>query len=117
MGWVFARPSLTLIEVAWRWLFGIPVLAVCWAAGRRILDVLPLDSAGVNNIDSRNPWVAAVQLTDAWTLYRPHVLAVLPTVAWPAALAWVVLSGLGRNLVLKRMEPTLPIRAAASVLQ
>lgn len=70
----------------------------------------------MNNIDFRNPWIAAVQLTDAWSLYRPHVVAALPALAWPAALAWAVLSGLGRNLVLKRMEPGLPFRAVASMV-
>lgn len=45
MGWVFARPSLTLMEVAWRWLFGIPVLAACWIILQRILVALPLDAA------------------------------------------------------------------------
>jgi hypothetical protein len=116
MGWVFARPSLTLLEIAWRWLFGIPTLAVCWIAARRILAAHPLDSAGVADISLQNPWVAAVQLADAWTIYRPSVLAVLPLIVPPAALAWAVLSGLGRNIVLKRMAPRLPIRPLASIL-
>ena len=36
MGWVFARPSLTLLEVGWRWLFGIPLLVVCWVQARQV---------------------------------------------------------------------------------
>ena len=47
MGWVFARPSLTVIEVAWRWLFGVPLLAVCWIEARQILLALPPEAAGV----------------------------------------------------------------------
>lgn len=116
MGWVFARPSLTLLEVAWRWLIGIPLLAVCWVEARRILAALPLDAAGVDNINFQNPWMAVVQLADAWTLYRPHVMAVLPLIAAPAAIAWVVVSGLGRNLVLMRMERSLPFRPLASIV-
>lgn len=116
MGWVFARPSLTLLEVAWRWLFGIPTLAVCWIAARRILAAHPLDSTGVADVSLQNPWVAAVQLADAWTLYRPSVLAALPLIVPLAALAWAVLSGLGRNIVLKRMAPGLPFRPVASIL-
>jgi hypothetical protein len=65
MGWVFARPSLTAIEVAWRWIFGVPLLAVCWMQVRQILAALPLESAGVTAIDPQNPWVAAVQLAHA----------------------------------------------------
>jgi hypothetical protein len=104
MSWVFARPSLTLIEVAWRWLFGVPLLAVCWFLAQRILAVLPPASAGLGNLDPQNPWVAVVQLTDAWALYKPHVAAALRWLLPLAGLAWAFASGLGRNLVLIRME-------------
>jgi hypothetical protein len=110
MGWVFERPSLTLIEVAWRWVFGVPLMLVCWIQARRILSVLPLDSAGLTNLNPQIPWVAAVQLSDAWDLYRPHVAAVFRWLLPLFALAWVVVSGLGRTLVLKRMEPRLRLR-------
>ena len=112
MGWVFERPSLTLIEVAWRWLFGVPFLMACWIGAQRILVALPLESAGVTNIDPQNPWVAAVQISQAWTLYQPHVAAVLRWLLPVAALAWVVLSGLGRSLVLKQLEPGLAFSPA-----
>jgi hypothetical protein len=105
MGWVFDRPLLTGIEVAWRWVFGVPFLAVCWMQAQRILAVLPLESTGLNSIDAQNPWVAAVQLARAWALYQPHVSAVLRWLAPVAALVWVVVSGLGRSLVLRRLDP------------
>jgi hypothetical protein len=107
MGWVFSRPLLTAIEVSWRWIFGIPFLLVCWMQAQRILTALPLESTGLNAIDSQNPWVAAVQLARAWALYQPHVGAVLRWLTPAAALAWVVVSGLGRSLVLKRIDPAL----------
>ncbi len=110
MGWVFERPSLTAIEAAWRWIYGVPLLAVCWMQARQILAILPLESAGLNAIDPQNPWVAAVQLAHAWALYQPHVVAVLQWLLPVGALAWVVVSGLGRSLVLKRMEPRLRFR-------
>jgi hypothetical protein len=110
MGWVFARPSLTLIEVGWRWLFGIPLLAVCWKQAQRILAALPPESAGLATLDPQNPWVAAVQLGNAWALYQPHVAAVLRWLLPMAALAWVIVSGLDRNLILKRMQPSLAFR-------
>jgi hypothetical protein len=103
MGWVFARPSLTVIEVAWRWVFGIPFLVVCWVQAQRILTALPLESTGLSAIDTQNPWTAAVQLDRALALYQPHVSAVLRWLLPVAALAWVVVSGLGRSLVLKRL--------------
>ena len=77
---------------------------------QRILAALPPESAGFTTLDAQNPWVAAVQLSDAWALYQPHVVAVLRWLLPVAALGWVVISGLGRSLVLKRMEPGLRFR-------
>jgi hypothetical protein len=115
MGWVFERPLLILIEVAWRWAFGVPFLAVCWFQARRILAELPLETSGVTGIDPQNPWVAAVQLANAWALYQPPVVAMLRWLLPVAALAWVVVSALGRGLVLKRMEPDLRLRLAEMI--
>lgn len=102
---VFRRPSLIAIEIAWRWLFGIPFLLVCWKQTQQILAAFPLESSGLTSIDTQNPWVAAAQLANVASYYGPHVLAVLRWLLPATALAWVVLSGVGRNLVLRRMEP------------
>jgi hypothetical protein len=117
MGWVFSRPLLTAMEVGWRWILGIPFLVVCWKQGQQILAVLPPESTGLNAIDSQNPWVAAVQLARAWALYEPHLAAVLLWLAPVAAVGWVVVSGLGRAVVLKRMDPALTARLPFRPLQ
>jgi hypothetical protein len=117
MGWVFDRPSITAIEVCWRWIFGIPFLAVCYAQLKQILDVVPLEAAGLNGIDAQNPWVAAVQLAHAGAMYRPHVLAVLGWLAPVAGLVWVVVSGLGRSVVLRRLDSDSVLRVAFRPLQ
>ena len=116
MGWVFAKPSLTLLEVAWRWAFGIPFLFVCFRQARRILVDLPLDASGLNAINPQNPWVAAVQLSHAWALYQPHVAAALQWLAPASALAWIVVSGLGRSLVLKRLNPLTRFRPIGMII-
>jgi len=110
MGWVFARPSLTALEVAWRWLFGVPLLLVCWMQAQQILVALPPEATGLTALDPQNPWVSIVRLADAWDQYQPHVIAVLRWLAPVSALAWVVVSGLGRSLVIKRLDPRLPFR-------
>jgi hypothetical protein len=110
MGWVIKRPSLTAIEVSWRWVFGIPLLLVCWKQWLQILAAFPLESSGFNSLDAQNPWVAVVQLANVFAYYKPHVLAVLLWLLPIAALAWVVISSLGRNLVLKRLDRRLPFR-------
>ncbi len=104
MSAVFRRPSLIAIEIAWRWLFGIPFLLVCWKQSQQILAAFPPESSGLSSIDAQNPWVAAAQLSNVASYYEPHVLTVLRWLLPVAALAWVVLSGVGRNLLLRRME-------------
>jgi len=117
MGWIFDRPALTGIEICWRWVFGIPFLVVCWIEAQGILTALPVESSGLNAVDPQNPWVAAVQIAHAWGLYEPHMVAILAWLTPVAAIFWVVVSGLGRGLVLKRIDPELGARVAFRPLQ
>lgn len=110
MGEVFRRPSLVAIEIAWRWLYGVPFLFICWKHGQQILAKYPLELSGANSLDTQNPWVAAVQLSNIAAFYEPHVLAALHWLLPAAALVWMVVSGLGRNFLLMRMEPRAPFR-------
>ena len=116
MGDVFRRPSLVAIEIAWRWLFGISFLFVCWTQGQQILAAFPLESSGASSLDTQNPWVAAVQLCNIAAFYEPHVLAVLRWLLPAGALTWAIVSGLGRNLLLMRMEPRVPFRPVAMIV-
>jgi hypothetical protein len=118
MGWVMHHPSITLMEIGWRWVFGIPLLLICWEQGLQILAAYPLSDSGFTSVDSQNPWLAIVQLANVWNFYQPHVLAVLVWLVPVAAIGWAVISGMGRNLVLRRLEPGLPFRPVAmTVLQ
>src|SRR5271157_2055905 len=116
MGWVFARPLLTAIEVLWRSSFGIPFVVVALFEAIKILIVLPPASSGLSSLDPQNPWVASVQLSNAWALYQPHIVEVLHWLLPVAALAWIVVSALGRSLLLKRIDPALAIRPAGMIL-
>jgi len=116
MGWVLAHPLLTALEVAWRWLFGAPLLLVCWLQAQKILAAVPPESAGLTTINWQNPWIAALKLAEAWETYRPHVASVVVWLAPVAAVAWVFISAIGRNLVLKRMEPKLPFRPVSMIV-
>jgi len=116
MGWVFARPSLPGLEIAWSWLFAAPFLLVCWLQAQRILAAVPPESAGLANLDPQNPWVAAAQLSHAIAVYWPHFGVVARWLLPLAMLAWSILSGLGRSLLLKRLEPRLPFRPFATMI-
>jgi len=113
MGWVFSHPSLTALEIAWRWVFGIPFIYLCWRQWSLILATHPLESSGITSLDKLNPWVAALQIAGVWSYYQPPVVRTLIWLVPVAALAWVVISGTGRSLVLRKMDPRLPLRPAA----
>lgn len=110
IGDVFRRPSLIAIEVGWRWLFGIPFLLVCWQQVQQILAAYPVDSSAFASLDTQNPWVAAVQISNGISFYEPHVLAVLRWLLPAAATIWIVISGLGRGLLLQRMDARMRFR-------
>lgn len=110
MGEVFRRPSLLAIEVGWRWLFGIPFLLVCWQQARQLLAAYPLESSGLDSLDTQNPWIAATQVSNGLAFYQPHVLAILRGLLPAAAASWIVISGLGRGLLLRRIDPRLRFR-------
>ncbi len=116
MNWVMGRPSLTSIEVAWRWLFGVPFLLVCFKQWALILAGHPLEASGFRSLDAQNPWIAAAQLANVITYYEPPVLSVLRWLVPAAALVWIVVSGIGRSLLLKRMEPRLRFRPVEMIL-
>jgi hypothetical protein len=116
MGWVFAHPSLTALEILWRWTFGLPFVIVVLLEAIKILIALPPDSTGLTTLDPQNPWVAAVQLGNVWTLYQPHVAAVLHWLLPASAVFWIIVSGLGRGLLLKRMVPSLRFRPVGLIV-
>ena len=104
MGFVWSHPTLTLIEVAWRWLFGVPFLMVAWGQAQAILAQIPPPSAGLDRLDWTNPWLSSVILADAFGRYQPAVVAVLHWLLPAGVAGWAVISGLGRMLVLARMQ-------------
>jgi hypothetical protein len=109
MGFVWGRPSLTLIEVAWRWLFGVPFLAVAWMQAQRILAQIPPASAGLDRLDFQNPWLSSVLLADAVARYEPAVVSVLRWLLPVGVVGWALVSGLGRMLVLWRLNTLDPV--------
>lgn len=116
MGWVFQRPSITALEVLWRWVFGVPFLLVCWTRLHSILTALPLRASGLSEINGQNPWIAAAQLSDGLARYKPFVASELYWLAPIAAVIWIVVSGVGRNLVLRRIEPGVRFRPTVMVI-
>jgi hypothetical protein len=115
MSAVIKRPGLTLIEVSWRWLVGIPALMVLWQQALIIVAEYPLESSGAGSVDLTNPWLAAQQIAAAWSYYIPHVAVVARWLLPLWAVAWIAVSALGRNLLLMRIEPRVRFRPATMI--
>ena len=114
------RPSLTALEVAWRWVYGIPALLLLVTEGRKVLLAasggtmdfarLGLDRVFMNDpvgALSADPLGAAGKVVAAVSQVLPGVLAKMVWMGPLLALAWVVVSSVGRTVVLKRAEGTL----------
>ena len=104
MGFVWRHPTLTLLEVTWRWLFGVPFLLVAWGQAQLILAQIPASSAGLDRLDWTNPWLSSVILADAFGRYQPAAVSVLRWLLPAGVMGWAVVSGIGRTLVLARMQ-------------
>lgn len=113
MGWMLRHPGVVAVEVGWRWLFGIPFLLVFWARLQHVLILLTPEASGLTNINIQNPWLAAEQLSNVWWQYRPLVVHELRWLAPFAVLGWIVISGVGRSLTLKKAAPELRFRPFA----
>lgn len=116
MGWMLRHPGIVAMEVGWRWLFGIPFLLVCRDRLHHVFTLLTPEDSGLTNIDPSNPWLAAGQLSRIVAQYEPLIAHELRWLAPIAALAWIVISGLGRSLTLKSAEPGLRFRPLAMMV-
>src|SRR5271165_232319 len=108
LGDCWMRPSLLALEVAWRWLFGIPALWLIYREATKILAAAPLESTGILQFSLQDPWKAAVVLSDTAAVLMPLVERLAVWLVPLLAVGWAVASGLGRSLVLRRYDPTLP---------
>jgi len=104
MSFVWRHPSLVAIEVGWRWLFGVPFFLVAWTEAQQILAQIPPETVGLSRLDWQNPWLDSILLADAFGRYEPAAIAVLQWLAPVGLVAWALVSGLGRTLVLTRMR-------------
>lgn len=119
------RPSLTALEVAWRWTFGIPALLLLWfqlrhvlflaTAGTMLPSALGLDDAllhdPVGALTAR-PMEAAAKFAVAAGMVMPGVLRVALWLGPLLLLGWVVASSVGRDRVLRRADPSMHARVA-----
>jgi hypothetical protein len=114
LSWLRDRPSLTLLEVAWRWLFGIPALLLVYRAGSQLLAASPWQATGIQNLTVNqlltDPLTASTTVANFAQAVGPGFYHAAAWLAPSLLLAWAIISGIGRTLVIKRMEATLHAR-------
>jgi hypothetical protein len=104
------RPSLTALEVLWRWAYGVPALLVLRYEALRILQATPLDHAGLRSMTVLDPMASAETIAKAMAVLLPPILSVALWLAPLLAVVWVVVSSVGRTVVLRRVDGRLHSR-------
>ncbi len=101
------RPSLLLLELRWRWGFGIPAVLLLAYEGLRIYKSISLTATGLNQFSLQDPFAAAQILSSVLAVLLPPVRAVALWLMPLLAITWALASGFGRMAVLHRYDPTM----------
>ena len=104
LSWCWRRPSLTALEIAWRWTFGIPATLIIWHFAARIWNSTPVDVGALQRMTVLNPLASAETIQTAVNLLLPPTLQVAKWLAPLLLVTWIIVSSLGRTLVLRRMS-------------
>ncbi len=99
------RPGLLALELLWRWGFGIPALAILGYEGMRLLANPALSRENLSDFPLQDPLAAAQQVTSIVHQLLPPVLGLIRWLFPVLALGWAAASGLGRSVLLKRLDP------------
>ena len=110
------RPSLTALELLWRWAYGVPALLVLRYEATRILQETPVDFAALRNMTVLDPMGSATTLAKAMEALLPPVLRVALWLAPVMVVAWVVMSAVGRTVVLRRADGRLHRRVGTLIV-
>ncbi|QHN03880.1 hypothetical protein FTO74_11225 [Granulicella sp. WH15] len=119
------HPSLTGLEIAWRWIFGAPALALVLVKVQRVLvrytgDGFDLTRLGLDRklmgdpvgALTADPMGVVSRFTAAAGVVLPDLLHIAAWLAPLLVAVWIVVSSLGRTLVLRRADPALKGRPA-----
>lgn len=107
LGICLRRPSLLGLELAWRWGLGIPALALIYYEGAKILASVSLAHTGIKQFSLIDSVTAAQIISAVMDVLLPPVRQVALWLVPLLAIAWAVVSGIGRSAVLRRYDPTL----------
>jgi len=110
------RPSLTALEVLWRWAFGVPALALLTYEALGVWRTAQVEPTALRQISLLDPMSAAATLMQASMLLLPPVLRVAEWLVPLLLAAWIIVSSFGRVLVLRRFDAQLHARPITLML-
>lgn len=120
LSWLRQRPLLTLIEVAWRWCFGVPATLLVYRACGRALEAVPWQATGIRNVSVNqlltDPMAASTTIANFAAVVAPPLYHALAWLVPLLLMTWAVVSGLGRTVLLRRMDRSLNARPATLIV-
>jgi hypothetical protein len=113
------HPTWVLLEVAWRWLFGIPGVLIVWLQASKVFASVPWQQTGVEAVTVNqlltDPLKASTTIANFASLVFPGLLHIAAWLAPLLLVVWAIVSGIGRTLVLRRMDATLRPRIGTMI--
>ncbi len=110
------RPLLLLIEIAWRWCFGLFMLAAIALSTAVYLRLFPLSPDDLRALHSMAPPLVAAVLAKILIAGGPLLLRIVSVLVPLLLLSWALLASAGRSAVLARLpEFSLRPKFATSV--
>jgi hypothetical protein len=106
--WCSHHLSLLGYELLWRWIFGIPVLWICWQQALHVWALVPPEQWTQLQLVQGDPVKASAVLAMLWESLLPTILGILRWLVPTLIVAWSIVSGLGRWLVLRRLAALQP---------
>lgn len=98
---VWRNRRVALLEIGWRWAFGLGAIALIFAAAVRLLRSVPVTNGDIAAFHSRNQVLIAAAALHVWQHSGTRILPVLGVLAIAMSLLWLVLSAAGRIVALE----------------
>jgi len=110
------QPSLTAIEVLWRWAFGIPAAALVVYQTLSIWRQAQLNTTALRQMSLLDPMNAAATMAQTATVLMQPVLRIAEWLVPLLLIAWIIVSSLGRIAVLRHVDAELHARPGTLML-
>jgi hypothetical protein len=105
IGALWRRPGILARELAWRWLYGIPLLALLYYLGAHLLAVLLAANTGITDLSLEDPIAAAGVIAASAAAVTPELQRIATWTAPLTAIGWAIASGVGRGFVVRKLAP------------